>query len=276
MPSVLKAACVQVTSGPNISENIEKVGGLIREAAAAGASFIATPENTCHIRHPAELKHESVVTEKEHIAIPYFSELAKELKIKLLIGSMAVKAADNKILNRSFLFSEDGATEKVYDKIHLFDVTLPNGEEHKESSVMEAGSHAVLCQIDENFTAGFSICYDLRFAYLFRDLAQKGANILCVPSAFTVPTGKAHWEVLLRARAIETGSYVMAPAQIGEHENGRKTYGHSMIINPWGEAIALLEDGEGFIAVDLDIEQVQKAREAIPALTHDRSYTILS
>ncbi len=276
MSNILRAACVQATSGPNIEENIENVAHYIREAAKEGAKFVTTPENTCHLRYPAALKHESVAAESEHIGIPFFSELAKELGIALLIGSMSVRGENNKFLNRSYLFSQDGSLEKIYDKIHLFDVTLQNGEEHKESEVVEPGGHAVISPLNEHFILGLSICYDLRFAYLFRDMAQKGANVLCMPSAFTVPTGKAHWEVLLRARAIETGSYVLAPAQVGEHENGRKTYGHSMIIDPWGKVIECKEEGEGIIIADLDYDQVHKARSAIPALTHDRNYTILA
>lgn len=275
MADILKVACVQMTSSPDIQENLEKAAHFIREAAAHGATFVVTPENTCHIRTPAELKLDSAKSQDAHVGVPFFAALARELGIKLLIGSMAVKEAEGeKLLNRSFLFSPDGRVQATYDKIHLFDVDLPNGETYCESDVMASGNVAVIANIDDDFTAGLSICYDLRFACLYRSLAQGGANVLCVPAAFTVPTGQAHWETLLRARAIETGSYVIAAAQVGEHEGGRKTYGHSIIIDPWGSIIAQADEEEGVILADFDVASVRKARSAIPALKHDRDYTI--
>ncbi|PCI56097.1 MAG: amidohydrolase [Alphaproteobacteria bacterium] len=274
MADILKVACVQMTSSPDIQENLEKAAHFIREAAAHGATFIVTPENTCHIRTPSALKQESAKSQDTHVGVPFFAGLARELGVKLLIGSMAMKEEGEKLLNRSLLFAQDGTIQAAYDKIHLFDVALMNGEIHRESDVMAPGNMAVTAAVDESFTVGLSICYDLRFAYLYRSLAQKGANILCVPAAFTIPTGQAHWEILLRARAIETGSYVMASAQVGEHEGGRKTYGHSMIIDPWGSVIAQAGEEEGIILADLDIELVNKVRDAIPALNHDRDYTI--
>lgn len=273
MPDVLRVACVQMTSGIDIAENLETAAGFIREAAKAGATFIMTPENTCHIRHPSEEKIKSTKPMDEHIGVPFFSALAKELGVTLLIGSMAVKEG-GKLLNRSFLFGSDGELKTTYDKIHLFDVQLANGETYRESDVFGAGEDVVVAKLNDDFTLGLSICYDVRFAYLYRDLAKAGANIMCVPAAFTVPTGKAHWETLLRARAIETGSYVLACGQTGEHENGRRTYGHSLIISPWGEVIECKPEGEGIIMADLDAAQVQKARSAIPTLTHDRIYEI--
>ncbi len=274
MVNTMHVACVQMTSGIDIGKNLDRAGGFVRAAAAQGAELILTPENTCHIRNPAEAKIKSTRSMDEHIGIPYFSALARELGITLLIGSMAVKAQDGKLMNRSFLFAPDGTLAKTYDKIHLFDVQLANGETYRESDVFGAGNRAVTAKINDAFTLGLSICYDVRFAHLYRDLAKASANVMCVPAAFTVPTGKAHWEVLLRARAIETGSYVLACAQTGEHENGRKTYGHSVIINPWGEIVADKPEGEGFIIAQIDVAQVQKARNAIPALTHDREYSI--
>ena len=269
----MKAACIQITSSPVIEDNLKTAERYIRQAAEQGASFIATPENTCHIRFPAVQKCESAYTFDEHPAMPFFSALAKELEITLLIGSIAVKTED-KLWNRSLLFAPDGELMTTYDKIHLFDVDLPTGESHKESDVMKPGEKLGISKISDDFTLGLSICYDLRFAYLYREMAQKGANILCVPAAFTVPTGKAHWEVLLRARAIETGSYVIAPAQVGEHEGGRKTYGHSLIINPWGEVLADGGESEGIITADLDINKITEARTSIPALQHDREISL--
>ncbi len=272
MADLLKVACVQMTSGADIKQNLEDAASLIREAASRGAEFIATPENTCHMR-PIDGKP-SIISEDDHIGISFFATLAKELDIVLLIGSMLVKSLDGKAYNSSFLFSKNKGLSATYDKIHLFDVDLPTGESHRESDYIKAGDRAVVARIDDNFTLGLSICYDLRFPHLYRDIAKSGANILSVPAAFTMPTGRAHWEVLLRARAIETGSYVIAPAQAGEHEGGRKTYGHSMIIDPWGKILAQQELGQGVITADLNIEQVEKARTAIPALRHDRGYII--
>lgn len=273
--SIIKAACVQITSGPDINDNLTMTEGFIREAAAAGAQFIATPENTCQVRHPAIAKLETAPFQEGHPGVPYFSALAKELGIWLLIGSMSVKHTESKLLNRSFMFSDKGDIAAVYDKIHMFDVQLPTGETHKESDVVQGGTHAVVADTPLA-KVGLSICYDLRFAYLYRDLAKAGAQILTVPAAFTVPTGKAHWQTLLRARAIETGSFVMAPAQTGEHENGRKTWGHSAIIGPWGDILAEKDDKPGIITADLNLDDVAKARSAIPALQNDREYAINS
>lgn len=274
MANLLKVACVQITSGPNILENLENVAVHVRAAAADGAELVATPENTCHLRFPAAQKRDSAFSQSDHTAVPFFSNLAKELGITLLIGSMAIKGDDGKILNRSFVFAKDGSLVSTYDKIHLFDVQLPTGESHCESDVMSPGCDAVVSRVNDDFALGLSICYDLRFAYLYRDMAKAGANIMCMPAAFTVPTGQAHWEVLLRARAIEIGSYVIAPAQVGEHEGGRKTYGHTLIIGPWGRVLAQKEHGEGFVSATLDLNEVETARAAIPALVHDRTYKV--
>lgn len=271
--SMVKAACVQMSSGPDIEENLKTAEGLVREAAGQGAQFVALPENACHIRFPAVEKLDSALPEDKHPGIPFFSNLSKELGVYLLVGSMAIKIEGDKLLNRSFLFSDDGSLAAVYDKIHLFDVDLPNGETYKESDVMQPGDKAVIAKTPWG-GLGMSICYDLRFAYLYRDLAQNGAQIMAVPAAFTVPTGKAHWATLLRARAIETGSFLLAPAQTGEHEGGRKTWGHSMIINPWGEVLAEMGEETGFITAGLNLKEVHKARQAIPALKHDRPYAL--
>lgn len=275
MGSSLKVACIQITSGPDIHENMKKTGALIEEAAKNGAQFILTPENTSRMLSQHEKKIAEALTQDDHPAVPFFADLAKSLNVTLLIGSMAMKTDGDKLLNRSFLFAPDGAIQNTYDKIHLFDVRLPTGEDHTESKVIKPGTQAVVAKLNDDFSVGMSICYDLRFSYLFRDLAKAGANILSIPAAFTVPTGKAHWEVLLRARAIETGSYVLAPAQVGEHDGGRRTYGHSLIIDPWGRILAQKEDGEGVIYADINVAEVNTARGAIPALTHDRDYEVM-
>ena len=269
MPDVIKAACVQLTSGPDIDENLRAAEGYIREAASQGARLIATPEMTDSIRRYTKDK----LAQASKKPIEHFSALAKELGIWLLGGSFAMKVGEEKLANRSMLFTPDGELRAYYDKIHMFDVTLSRSEFYRESSEYEAGSRAVIVDCDD-FKLGMGVCYDLRFPHLWRDLAKGGADILCAPAAFTVPTGQAHWEILLRARAIETGSFVIAPGQFGEHEAGRQTYGHSMIINPWGEILAEKESGTGIITADLDLEEVQKARQKIPALTHDREYKL--
>jgi predicted amidohydrolase len=270
--STVTVSCIQLNAGPDIDENLKQAGMLIREAAKDGAEFVATPENTDFMRKSPELTLETALESDKHPGVPFFSFLAKELKIYLLIGSMKIKVSGNKVVNRSFLFSDTGQLRASYDKIHLFDVKLPNGEDYQESASIEAGEKAILigtpwCKV------GMSVCYDVRFPYLYRDLAQKGAQMLTIPAAFTAHTGVAHWETLLRARAIETGSFVIAPAQCGEHEGGRKTYGHSMIVGPWGQVLAeKTEDKQGFISRKINVLDVTKARVAIPSLEHDRSY----
>ncbi len=272
MTDVLKVACIQLSSGPTIEPNLTELEGFVREAAGRGAKFIVTPENSCHMRRPPEKKLESARFEKDHPAIPQFAALAKELGIWIELGSISIKLSDSKIANRCYVFNDKGDIAATYDKIHLFVVDLPGKETYRESNVVEAGNKAVVVQTPWG-GLGLSICYDLRFAYLYRSLAQRGASIITVPAAFTVPTGKAHWEVLLRARAIETGSFVLAPGQTGEHDGGRKTWGHSMIIGPWGDILAQAGTEVGIIYADLNLGDVQKAREAIPALTHDRLFS---
>ncbi len=269
----IKTACVQLNSGPDMQVNLDRAVALIREAAGQGAQFIATPENTCRMRAQQAEKLKTAKTEELHPGIPVFSDLAQELGVWLLAGSMSVKLDGDHIANRSFLFSDTGEVVARYDKIHLFDVDLPTGESHRESDLVRPGQQAVIADLPWA-KLGMSICYDLRFSHLYRDMAQAGAEILSVPAAFTVPTGQAHWKTLLRARAIETGSFVIAPAQCGEHEGGRKTYGHSMIIGPWGNVLAEGGEEPGIIMADLDMEEVKKARQAIPSLQHDRDYRI--
>ena len=269
----MKVACIQLNSGPDIKANLEAAASLIRDAAGHGAVFIATPEITDQVVAGRADKLDQVFTQDNHPGVPFFGALAKELEITLLIGSMCVRVEPDKIANRSFLFSAGGDILATYDKIHLYDVDLPSGETHRESKIFTAGERAVIADT-LHAKIGMSVCYDLRFPHLYRDLAKAGAQILTIPAAFTVPTGRAHWEVLLRARAIETGSFVLAPAQSGDHAGARNTYGHSMIVGPWGDILAQRsESGEGFITADLHLDDVIKARDAIPALKHDREYS---
>ena len=271
MSKVFKAACVQMNSAAEIAPNLKAASAFIRAAAGAGAELIMTPENTTLIDPNRARSLAKTPTEDAHPGLPHFSALAKELKIWLLIGSMPVRADENRVANRSFLFDPNGAVVARYDKIHMFDVDLPNGETYRESNGVRPGEQAVVAATPWG-NLGLTICYDVRFAYLHRALAHAGAVMLTVPAAFTVPTGQAHWHVLLRARAIETGCFLFAPAQTGEHAEGRRTYGHSLIISPWGEILGDAGEAPGYIIADIDLADVQKARSMVPALRHDRDF----
>jgi len=270
MSQILKTACIQLSSRFDYAENLKTVEAMIREAAARGAKLIATPENTDRLGGDPETRLKTAYARKDHPLIALASRLAKELNVWILIGSMSNRL-DAKLANREFLFSPNGEAVATYDKIHMFDVDLPNGDKYRESDLFTGGDQLVLADMD-GIKLGLTICYDLRFSYLYRALAQKGAQIISIPAAFTVPTGEAHWEVLLRARAIETGSFIIAPAQTGTHDGGRQTWGHSMIIDPWGKILAENKTDIGIIYADLDMADVDKARNAIPALKHDRSF----
>ncbi len=269
---MLKTALIQMESGPVIAENLQQAEGFIRRAAERGAQFILTPENTCHIKTPQSEKLQSSPYESDHPAISFFADLAKELGVWILVGSIAVRVSETKVVNRSILFNHRGQMMAHYDKIHLFDVDLPTGESHRESHIVQPGNRAVTSDTPWG-KIGLTICYDLRFASLFRALAQQGAGMIAVPSAFTVPTGQAHWEVLLRARAIETGSFILAPAQTGTHHGGRKTYGHSLIVGPWGNVLTDGGDDVGIVFADIDLDDVQKARSASPSLAHGQEFS---
>ncbi len=261
----MKAACIQLRCGGDIQRNLVQAEALIRAAHADGARFIATPENTLIMQTDTEALFATIQPEAQTEAIAHYADLAKSLNIDLLIGSMAIKLSPEKAANRSFLFRRDGQIKARYDKMHMFDVQINEREQWCESANYQPGQSPVIAKLGD-FTLGLSICYDLRFADLYKHYARAGANILSVPAAFTVVTGKAHWQVLLRARAIETSSYVIAPAQGGAHEGGRRTFGHSMIIDPWGQVIAEIDDDEpGYCLADLDIEYVQSVRARIPA-----------
>lgn len=266
-----KVACVQMTAGREIEPNIAAAAEAIRAARAAGADFILTPENTTMIEPRRALILEKAQPEDEHPAIPAFRALAAETGAWLLVGSLTIRLADGRCANRSFLLDGTGRIAARYDKIHMFDVDLPGGERYRESATFQPGGEAVVAETPWG-TVGLSICYDLRFPHLYRALAQAGARFLTVPAAFTRPTGQAHWHVLLRARAIETGCFVFAPAQCGEHAEGRKTYGHSLIVAPWGEILAEAGEEPGLIFADIDPAKVDEARGMVPALYHDRPF----
>jgi predicted amidohydrolase len=269
--SVFKAACIQLRSTDDVAENIRIASDLIREAAGQGAQFIGTPENTTLMAPDGGAKIERTFTEAEDPALPAFRALAEELGIWLLVGSLAIKVDERKTANRSFLIDPKGAIAARYDKIHLFDVDLPSGEKYRESNTVAGGDRAVLTEMPWG-KIGLTICYDLRFPHLYRQLAQSGAFMLTVPAAFTETTGKAHWHTLLRARAIENGAFVFAPAQGGLHANGRRTYGHSLIIAPWGEVLAEGGTEPGVVLAEIDPARVADARARVPNLRHDRPY----
>lgn len=260
---MIKAAILQTNTPNNVKEANEMLADLALMAKQKGANFITTPEGTNLLERDRE-KFMQEAPCFDHEGIEFYSDLAKDLQSTLLIGSALFRIGD-KALNRSLLFSPEGQLISFYDKIHLFDVNLGEGKEYKESAIYDCGNRAVLA--DAGFAKiGMSVCYDVRFPHLYRALSQKGAQILTIPAAFTVPTGKAHWEVLLRARAIENSSFVIAPAQAGRHKDGRLTYGHSMIINPWGHIIAHIDNNHMGVAVaEINLEEVDDARQKIPA-----------
>jgi predicted amidohydrolase len=269
----LRLACVQLRCGDEVAENIATASALIRAAHKDGAQFVATPENTNLMAPDAGAKLEKSFAENDDPALPQFCALAEELGIWLLIGSLAIKVSETKTANRSYLTGPNGRIGARYDKIHLFDVDLPSGETYRESNTVAPGSEAVVATLPWG-RIGLSVCYDLRFPQLYRALAKAGAEILTVPSAFTETTGKAHWHVLLRARAIENGCFVVAPAQGGTHANGRKTYGHSLIVGPWGEILAEAGTDPGFISAELDLEEIAAVRARLPSLHHDRPFSL--
>ena len=270
---MIRAALIQLRSGRDMARNTAEASALIREAAGQGANFVSTPEMT-NILEPDRPRLRALARpEAEDESVTAFADLARELGLWLNIGSLALKGPGEKLLNRSLLFAPDGAIAARYDKIHLFDVDLPTGESLRESHAYEGGTSAVLAETPLG-PIGLTICYDMRFPQLYRTLAQAGAKLFTVPSAFTVPTGQAHWHVLLRARAIETGSFVLAPAQGGRHESGRETFGHSLIVSPWGEVLAQAGTEPGIVIADLDLAQADLARARIPALAHDRAFPL--
>ncbi|HWK47131.1 MAG TPA: carbon-nitrogen hydrolase family protein [Stellaceae bacterium] len=272
--SRLTVACVQVSAGREIGPNMQVAGDLIRRARDAGADFITTPENVALMEPKRELRRQKVTDEASHEGLAGFRELARETGAWLLAGSLWVRLgeADDRFANRSYLIDPTGEVAASYDKIHMFDVDLASGESYRESAAFRPGERAVLAETPWA-PVGMTVCYDMRFGALYRALAHAGAEILTVPASFTVPTGRAHWHVLLRARAIETGCFVIAAAQTGTHAEGRKTYGHSLIVDPWGEVLADAGEEVGFITAQIDLARVAEVRGMVPSLRHDRRFT---
>ncbi len=264
-----RAACVQMRSGVDRARNVDAALALIAEAAKGGAHFVATPEMTTAVDRNGDHLLASLPEGEALPEIGAFAGAAADHGLWLLIGSMPVRRADQKLANRSFLFGPDGAVAARYDKIHMFDVALADGESWRESRLYEPGAAAVVAATPLA-SIGLSICYDLRFPPLYRALAQAGAEVICVPAAFTKQTGRAHWKALLTARAIECGVFIIAPAQGGAHEDGRETFGHSMVIAPWGDILTEARGDEPcVILADIDVSRVQTARSQIPSLSLD-------
>lgn len=268
-----RVALIQTRTPATQAEAIAELEPMVREAAAGGARLIATPEGS-NLLQRDRAKLQSVLASPEDDAlVRRMRELAVELKVEILIGSALVRRPDGQAANRSILIRSDGSVAATYDKIHMFDVDLPTGETARESHLYTPGAEAVVVDAEAG-RIGLTICYDVRFPSLFRALSRAGAEIITVPAAFTRPTGEAHWEILLRARAIECGCYILAPAQGGFHADGRGTYGHTLVVGPWGEIVAKVDHDEpGVLLADLDLAAVAKARNAIPALKNERTFT---
>jgi len=272
-PKTFRAALVQLRSGRAVAPNMEMAETLIRRAAKEGAVYVQTPENTSIMEFETERLLAAIDTEEKSAALAQLCALAKELGIWLHVGSLGTRLDGGKIANRSYVIAPDGTIAARYDKLHMFDVDLAGGESYRESRTFDPGSKAVLADLPWG-RLGMSICYDLRFAALYRALASAGADLIAVPAAFTKQTGEAHWRVLLRARAIETGAFVLAAAQGGLHENGRSTYGHSMIVSPWGEVLAEAGEDPQILLADIDPGLSAEARAKVPSLRHGREFEV--
>lgn len=272
----MRVGLVQLTSSDDPQDNLLSVSNYIADAVRDGARFVLTPEVTNCLSASRKRQTDVLTTEDQDVTLSMLQSEAARHKIWLLIGSLALKVADDsRFVNRSFLISPEGKIAARYDKMHMFDVSINDVETYRESDGYRPGDQAVLAHVGD-VPVGLTICYDLRFPYLYRGLAKAGAKIMAVPSAFSPDTGAAHWEPLLRARAIETGSFVLAPAQCGAHPTTRgrqrSTYGHSLAIDPWGRVLADGGDMPGVVMVDLAIQDVDDVRRRIPSLTHDRDY----
>ncbi len=269
-----KAAAIQMCSGVDPERNAAAMARLVREAAGRGATYVQTPEMTGMLQRDRTAAKALLRDEANDVIVRTGSELARELGIFMHVGSTAIALDGGKLANRGYLFGPDGKILNRYDKIHMFDVDLDNGESWRESAAYRPGSEARVLSLPFA-EMGFAICYDVRFPSLFRAQAVAGAEVMTVPAAFTKQTGEAHWEILLRARAIENGVFVVAAAQAGLHEDGRETFGHSMIIDPWGKVLASAgPQGEAIIVADIDTAAVKAAHDKIPNLKNGRDFSI--
>jgi predicted amidohydrolase len=267
------AAMVQMRTGLLPEPSLEQGTKLVRQAAAQGAHYVLTPEvsNMMQLNRSALFEH--LATEADDLSLKTYRALAAELKIYLHIGSLALRASPERAANRSFLIGPDGGLIASYDKIHMFDIDLPDGESYRESANYQPGETAVISDLPWG-RIGLTICYDVRFPALYRALAESGASFLTVPSAFTRKTGEAHWHTLLRARAIENGCFIFAAAQAGRHENNRETFGHSLIVDPWGVILAEGDVEPGVVMATIDPAKVETARKTIPSLQHGRRFSV--
>lgn len=269
----MKVGLIQTRTPASHAAALRHTLPLVREAAGAGARLILTPEGTNILQKDRETLLPQLTLQADDPVVNGLREAAQALNVWIDVGSALVKREDGKAANRQLLIRPDGSIAAAYDKLHMFDVDLPTGETARESATYEPGDRAVTTEVD-GLKFGLSICYDLRFAALYRALALAGAEVMIIPAAFTRPTGEAHWEVLMRARAIETGSYVLAAAQGGFHEDRRGTYGHSIVVGPWGQVVAQLDhDDPGVLLTELDPAAPGKARAAIPALANGQLFT---
>lgn len=273
--TAVPVALVQTRTPASPAAALAHVAPLVREAAAGGAKLVLTPEATNFVIRDRAAREAVLTPVEDDEVIRGLRALAAELGVWLLIGSAIVRSGvdgDDRAANRSILIDDRGGIAATYDKLHVYDVDLPTGESWRESAAIRPGEAAALAETPWG-GLGLTVCYDLRFPRLFRALAKAGASMIAVPSAFTVPTGEAHWETLLRARAIETGCWILAPAQGGAHEDGRRTWGRSTVVGPWGEVVAKLDhDAPGVLFATLDLDAVARARQAVPQLTHDRDF----
>ena len=265
-----RIALFQSNTGIDPEANARCLGAAIEEAASGGAEMLFTPEMSGLLDRDSARAAKNLRREENDPVLAAARDAAKQNRIWLSIGSLAVLGEDGKVANRSYIIDREGQVRARYDKIHLFDVDLPTGESWRESNVYSAGQGVVLANGTPVGKLGLTICYDLRFPMLFARIAEADADVISVPAAFTVPTGRAHWHILLRARAIEAGLYVVAAAQVGQHEDGRSTYGHSLVVDPWGEVLLDMGEEPGVGFADIDLKRISDVRSRIPALNHRR------
>lgn len=273
MSEAFRVACLQMQTGNDLAANLTAVTEMTREAARDGARFVLTPEYAMMMDGSGRVMRERALEPDGGSTLRELQALAKELSVWLLAGSLTVKTQTDRIANRSVLISAEGTLVASYDKIHMFDVTLPDGKAIRESSAYCPGDRAVIAETPWG-KIGLTVCYDLRFPQLYRSLAKAGARYLTVPSSFQRATGKAHWHTLLKARAIENACFVFAPAMCGEHPGNRTSYGHSLIVDPWGDILAEGGEAPGIVCADVDPARVDKVRGMLPCLDHDRDFRL--
>jgi predicted amidohydrolase len=271
MAASVRIACIQLNSGNDYAANLAALVRLVREAAAGGAKFVFSPEYALMMDGSGRVMREKAFDAAGEPAVSALAALSRELGVWHLAGSLTLKSDDGRMFNRSVLFSDKGASVAAYDKIHMFDATLPGGTVIRESSAYRPGERAVIADTPWG-RLGMTVCYDLRFPHLYRALAQRGALMLAIPSSFQRETGKAHWHTLLRARAIENASFVIAAALCGDHPGKRMTYGHSLVVDPWGDVLTDGGEAPGVAYADLDLSRVEAVRAMLPSLAHDRPF----